>query len=262
MKQRRREWVPKSQTKRRSNMPKRQKLTRLKNFDEFLPPPQAESKPLRFKAMNQSQQDLIDSIRDNDFTFVDGYAGTGKTACSVYCALDCLNKGIVDKILIARPAVEAGEKIGFLPGDKDEKIHNYLLPIFDELGKHLSQHEIKMYKSTGILEVAPIAFMRGRTFEKTFCIIDEASNLTKAQIKMVVTRLGKNGKMVILGDSTMSDLPNFQQGAFEETMDRLENIHGVGLVDMDPSSIVRHPLLGKIIERLDAEEDFSIEKDY
>lgn len=202
------------------------------------------------KTKNQHQ--LLKSIKTNDLTLGIGPAGSGKTLISVGMACEAFQAMQVNKILITRPNVESGEKLGFLPGDFNEKIAPYLVPIFDEMGRFVSQDEIKKMRAENTLEVCPLALMRGRTFHKTFMILDEAQNATYEQIIMFMTRLGTDSKMVLVGDIFQSDLPKHLKDGLKTIFDRLaqSNIDKVGTVVLDNTDIVRNPLISDILEAL------------
>lgn len=211
-----------------------------------------ESKVSRhLKARNEKQQQLIDSILANDITFAIGPAGTGKTCVSVGCAVQNLFSKNVDKIVISRPLIGAGEEPGALPGGISDKLYPFLIPLYDELEQFVSKPEIESWLIHGILEIVPMAYARGRTFKNTFVILDEAQNATAEQIKMFLTRLGEGSKMVINGDHTQSDLKPHIRGGLESHCKKLENLDGLGIIILDKTDIVRHPLVAKIIERLE-----------
>lgn len=196
----------------------------------------------------------MQSIYNNALTFAVGPAGTGKTHLSVGVAVDLLQRGKVDKIIIARPVVEAGSRngksnIGFLPGDIKQKMSHYLRPLYDELGKFVSRGGLTHLENTGELEVCPLEFMRGRTFENSYIICDEAQNATEEQIEMLLTRLGNGSKMVVCGDVEQTDLPTALSGGFENFISDLDGIEGLGIIYLDPVDVARHPIVRAIIER-------------
>lgn len=195
----------------------------------------------------KNQKTLIDSAKKNDLLFVIGPAGTGKTYISVALAVKALKDRDVKKIIITRPAVEAGENLGFLPGDLREKIDPYLHPVYDALNDMIPFEKLKYYKDNGIIEIAPLAYMRGRTLNNAFILLDEAQNTTPIQIKMFLTRMGLNSKMIINGDLTQIDLPSKQQSGLVESLKILKNIKGIGFVELDGSNTIRHKLVKDII---------------
>ena len=177
-------------------------------------------------------------------------------------ALEHFYKGLVSRIIITRPAVESSdEKLGFLPGDLSCKLDPYLRPLYDEFLNFITPQDLEYYKNNGTIELCPIAYLRGRTFRDTYLVCDESSNLTHKQMLMLLTRIGTNSKFFINGDPTQSDLPSWKQGALEDAMERLEGVEGISNVYMESKHIVRHEIIGKIIERLD-DTSFCIEKDY
>jgi len=200
---------------------------------------------------NDAQADFIQSINDNSIIFCNGCAGTGKTHIAVGCAVERLLEGAVEKILIARPAVETDEKLGFLPGDIQSKLNYYLLPIYDELLKFAKQEEIKKWELEKKLEIVPVGLARGRSFHNSFIIIDEAQNLTFQQLKMLITRIGFYSKMILVGDSEQSDLPLIKRGAFKAVMDDLADLEQIGSITLPRSGIIRNPIIEKILPKLD-----------
>ena len=197
------------------------------------------------------QQVYIDAIRAYDVVFGVGPAGTGKTFLAVVMAMDYLKRQLVDRIILVRPAVEAGEQLGFLPGDLQEKINPYLRPLFDSLADIISAGRIAKLMSTGVIEASPLAYMRGRTLNNAFVILDEAQNTTIGQMKMFLTRLGFHSKAVVTGDITQVDLADREQSGLVYVREILQHTPGVGFVDLDGSDIVRHPLVQRIVEAFD-----------
>lgn len=242
-------------------MPRKSKIQHLTKFEDLLPSKREPSKYLKFRPLNESQQILVDKIRQNDVTFISAPAGAGKTCCAVAMGLEHLNKGLVNKIVVTRPAVESEENLGFLPGALEEKLDPYLRPLYDEFKNFITGEDLNLYRHTGIIELCPIAFLRGRTFKNTFLICDEASNCTFKQILMLLTRIGEGSKFVINGDPTQSDLPHYKQGALDDAMERLEGLEGIANVYMEAKDIVRHRLINDIIKRLD-DREFSMENNY
>ncbi|MGA8574527.1 MAG: PhoH family protein [Candidatus Cybelea sp.] len=193
------------------------------------------------------QRRFAQSIEDATLTFGIGPAGTGKTYLAVVMAVRALKRRDVARVILSRPAVEAGERLGFLPGDLREKFDPYMRPLFDVLGEMLDEPVLNKYMERGTLEVAPLAFMRGRTLSESFVILDEAQNATDDQLKMFLTRLGSGSKMVVTGDVTQIDLPPGQRSGLRSAAARLAEIDDVGVVELDESDIVRHPLVAKIV---------------
>ncbi len=206
------------------------------------------------KPKTPNQQKLVDAVFDNDLVFAVGPAGTGKTYISVALAVRALKNKYVKKIIITRPAVEAGENLGFLPGDLKEKIDPYLRPIYDALQDMIPAEKLKFYQENGIIEIAPLAYMRGRTLQNAYILLDEAQNTTPMQLKMFLTRMGPNSKVIITGDISQIDLPRRQKSGLIESVRILNGIEGIGFVELDGSDVVRHKLVRKIIEAYDKAE--------
>ena len=218
------------------------------------------------KARSENQQRLIEAYRDNDMVFAVGPAGTGKTYLSIALAVKALKEKTAKKIILSRPAVEAGEKLGFLPGDMKDKIDPYLQPLYDALEDMLPQVKLQDMMEKHIIQIAPLAFMRGRTLSDAVVILDEAQNTTPAQIRMFLTRMGWNTKMIITGDMTQIDLPRSQKSGLIEALHILNGVEGIGVVNLDRSDIVRHKLVTRIVnayEQYDKEykKDDSFNKD-
>ncbi len=199
------------------------------------------------KAKTPNQIVYAKSVRENDICFAIGPAGTGKTYLAVAFAVAALKKGIVKKIILARPAVEAGESLGFLPGDFREKIDPYLRPLYDALEEMIPSEQLKNYLEKGVVEIVPLAFMRGRTLNNAYVILDEAQNATGMQMKMFLTRLGPNSKSIITGDITQIDLPSYSQSGLVQVKEILKSVDGVGFVYFDKGDVVRHKLVKDII---------------
>jgi phosphate starvation-inducible protein PhoH and related proteins len=193
------------------------------------------------------QRRLVTSIEESTLTFGIGPAGTGKTYLAVVMAVRALKRRDVSRVILSRPAVEAGERLGFLPGDLREKFDPYMRPLFDALGELIDDSLLNKYMERGTLEVAPLAYMRGRTLSDCFAILDEAQNATDDQLKMFLTRLGSGSKMVVTGDVTQIDLPTGQRSGLRAAAARLGSIEEVGVVELDESDVVRHPLVAKIV---------------
>ncbi|MES2386532.1 MAG: PhoH family protein [Bacteroidota bacterium] len=199
------------------------------------------------KAKTANQQKLVNTARQNDLVFALGPAGTGKTYISVALAVRALKNKEVRKIIITRPAVEAGENLGFLPGDLKEKIDPYLRPIYDALDDMVPPEKLKFYQENRIIEIAPLAYMRGRTLQSAFILLDEAQNTTPMQIKMFLTRMGPDSKAIITGDATQIDLPKNQKSGLNEAIEILKDIKGIGFVRLEGGDVVRHRLVREII---------------
>lgn len=203
------------------------------------------------KPKTPNQQKLVDAVNSNDLVFVIGPAGTGKTYVSVALAVKALKNKQVKKIIITRPAVEAGESLGFLPGDLKEKIDPYLRPIYDALHEMIPGEKLKFYQENGIIEIAPLAYMRGRTLQNAYILLDEAQNTTPMQLKMFLTRMGPNSKVIVTGDVSQIDLPSKQKSGLVESLNVLAGIEGIGFVQLEGADVVRHKLVRKIIEAYD-----------
>lgn len=213
---------------------------------------------LMVKAKTKNQRVMVKMSEQNDILFAVGPAGTGKTYTAVALAVRALKAKIVKKIILTRPAVEAGESLGFLPGDLKEKIDPYLRPLYDALDDMLPTEKLNYYMQNRIIEVAPLAYMRGRTLDHSFIILDEAQNTTSSQLKMFLTRIGPSAKCIITGDKTQIDLPKSQKSGLMEGINILQNIDGIGTVYLDASDVVRHRLVKYIIaayEKLNEEKD-------
>ena len=200
------------------------------------------------KAITPNQQLLVDMINKNDMVFAVGPAGTGKTYTGVALAVKALKEKQVKRIILTRPAVEAGENLGFLPGDMKEKLDPYMQPLYDALRDMLPNEKLEDYILKGIIQIAPLAFMRGRTLDNAFVILDEAQNTTHAQMKMFLTRMGKSAKFMITGDPGQIDLPRRQVSGLKEAMLVLKDIEGISIIYLDDKDIVRHKLVKKVIE--------------
>ena len=203
-------------------------------------------KPISARSANQ--QLLVRSFMENDMTFAVGPAGSGKTYTGIALAVRALKNKEIRKIILSRPAVEAGEKLGFLPGDMKEKIDPYLQPLYDALEDMIPAQKLREMMEQGIIQIAPLAFMRGRTLNDAVVILDEAQNTTGAQLKMFLTRMGINTKMIITGDVTQIDLPHSTRSGLIEALKILDNVPGIGFVHLDKKDIVRHKLVTRIVE--------------
>ena len=212
----------------------------------------AKGRPIRVKNMGQKR--YVEAIDKSDVVFGIGPAGTGKTFLAVVCAIAAFKKGEVSRIILTRPAVEAGESLGFLPGDLKEKVDPYLRPIYDSLYAILGTNTTDRLMERGVIEVAPLAYMRGRTLDDAFVILDEAQNTTDAQMKMFLTRLGFNSKMVVNGDMTQVDLPGRQHSGLIDASHILKNIDQIKFINFSANDVVRHPVVAKIITAYEKED--------
>lgn len=208
-------------------------------------------KPIRARSENQIR--LIQAYQQNDMVFAIGPAGTGKTFISIALAVKALKAKQIRKIILSRPAVEAGEKLGFLPGDMKDKIDPYLQPLYDALEEMIPPAKLQEYMDNNIIQIAPLAFMRGRTLNDAVVILDEAQNTTTSQIKMFMTRMGQNTKMIITGDRTQIDLPPSQRSGLIEALRILNGVEGIGVVHLDKADIVRHRLVSRIVRAYEVE---------
>ena len=200
---------------------------------------------IRAKTFHQRQ--YIDALRRRDLTFCIGPAGTGKTYLAVVIAVQALLSNQFERLILTRPAVEAGEKLGFLPGDLQQKVNPYLRPLYDAINEFIDPEKVPNLIEREIIEVAPLAYMRGRTLNNAFIIVDEAQNTTPAQMKMVLTRLGFNSRMVITGDITQTDLPPHQKSGLDVALQILRNVEGIAICEFSQKDVVRHPLVQRIV---------------
>ena len=203
----------------------------------------------------ENQLHLVKSYRENDMVFAVGPAGSGKTYTAIALAVRALKNKEVKKLILCRPAVEAGEKLGFLPGDMKEKIDPYLQPLYDALEDMIPPQKLKEYMELGIIQIAPLAFMRGRTLNDAVVILDEAQNTTIPQLKMFLTRMGMNTKMIVTGDLTQIDLPSSVRSGLSHAMHLLRGIKGIGIVELNKKDIVRHKLVTRIVEAYEKEKE-------
>lgn len=208
----------------------------------------------KIKAKTINQRKLVEEVRKNDMVFAVGPAGTGKTYTAVALAVQALKNKEVKRIILTRPAVEAGENLGFLPGDLKEKLDPYMMPLYDALRDMIPPEKLADMIEFGIIEIAPLAFMRGRTLDKAFVILDEAQNSTKMQMKMFLTRMGMTAKFVITGDMSQIDLPHKQPSGLAYALDVLKEVNGVGIVRMGQADVIRHELVKRIIDAFDKSE--------
>lgn len=213
------------------------------------------TKRISIKPRGKNQQGYVRTIKDNDINFGIGPAGTGKTYLAVACGVEALLEERVRRILLVRPAVEAGEKLGFLPGDLSQKIDPYLRPLYDALYEMLGFEAVNKYLERNIIEVAPLAFMRGRTLNNAFIILDEAQNTTREQMKMFLTRIGFGSTAIITGDATQIDLPKGAPSGLTHASNILDGVEGIGFTFFGNKDVVRHPLVQRIVEAYDSAED-------
>jgi phosphate starvation-inducible PhoH-like protein len=209
---------------------------------------------LKVTARTPNQKRLVDAVRKHDMVFAVGPAGTGKTYTAVAMAVAALKDRRVKKIILTRPAVEAGENLGFLPGDLKEKLDPYLQPLYDALTDMLPHEKVADHLEKGVIEVAPLAFMRGRTLDKAFVILDEAQNATSAQMRMFLTRMGKEAKFVVTGDGSQVDLPRNQRSGLIDALRLLEDVEGIATIKLTGLDVIRHRLVGAIIDRFEADD--------
>ncbi len=217
---------------------------------------------VKIKARTVNQKKLVDSIQKNDMVFAIGPAGTGKTYTAVALAVNALKAKEVKRIVLTRPAVEAGENLGFLPGDLKEKLDPYLMPLYDALRDMIPPERLAEMIQYGVIEIAPLAFMRGRTLDKAFVILDEAQNTTIMQMKMFLTRMGMTAKFVITGDMSQVDLPGKQRSGLAYATSILRDVDGIGIIEMGQSDIIRHKLIAKIITAFEQQEQLDKQKKY
>jgi phosphate starvation-inducible PhoH-like protein len=217
---------------------------------------------VKIKARTLNQKKLVESVNKNDMVFAVGPAGTGKTYTAVALAVRALKNKEVKRIVLTRPAVEAGENLGFLPGDLKEKLDPYLMPLYDALRDMIPPEKLGDMIEFGIIEIAPLAFMRGRTLDKAFVILDEAQNTTSMQMKMFLTRMGMTAKFVITGDMSQVDLPHRQKSGLAYALDVLKDVEGIGVVRLGQSDVIRHSLVKRIVDAFDkAEAEEKIRKE-
>jgi len=213
-------------------------------------------KTVRARTVNQKR--MVTAVDKNDIVFAIGPAGTGKTYTAVALAVRALKNKTVKKIILTRPAVEAGENLGFLPGDLKEKIDPYLRPLYDALDDMIPADKLGYYMTTRIIEIAPLAYMRGRTLDNAFIILDEAQNTNDGQIKMFLTRIGANAKAIITGDPTQVDLPKNMRSGIEKALRILKNVDGIAHIELDEEDVVRHKLVKAIIKAYDKDKEFEM----
>ncbi|MCE3296983.1 MAG: phosphate starvation-inducible protein PhoH [Crocinitomicaceae bacterium] len=210
---------------------------------------------VKIKAKTINQRKLVQAVNENDMVFAVGPAGTGKTYTAVALAVRALKNKEVKRIILTRPAVEAGENLGFLPGDLKEKLDPYLMPLYDALRDMIPPEKLADMLEYGIIEIAPLAFMRGRTLDKAFVILDEAQNATVMQMKMFLTRMGQTANFIITGDMSQVDLPKKQRSGLSYALDALNGIEGIGIVRLNQHDVIRHPLVKRIIDAFEVAEE-------
>lgn len=210
-----------------------------------------EGKPIR--ARNLRQQEMVKSYFDSDLIFALGPAGTGKTYIAIALAVRALKNREIRRIILTRPAVEAGERLGFLPGDLKEKLDPYLQPLYDALGDMIPPRKLQEFIAEGTIQIAPLAYMRGRTLDRACVILDEAQNTNLGQLKMFLTRMGSNAKFIVTGDASQIDLPRREDSGLERVVERVGSLKGVSTIQFSSEDIVRHPLVGKIVAALEEE---------
>ena len=219
-----------------------------KQIDLFI-----QTKKRKIIPRTKNQNSYFKLLNSKNITFAIGPAGTGKTYIAVAKAVSALQEGKVNKIILSRPAVEAGEKLGFLPGDLKEKVDPFLRPIYDALYSMLPFEQVEKKIINNVIEIAPIAFMRGRTLEDSFIILDEAQNTTRTQMKMFLTRLGKNSQMVVVGDITQIDLVSEKESGLKDALKKLKKINDIGFIELSEIDVVRHDIVKKIINAYEKE---------
>lgn len=199
------------------------------------------------KARTPGQREMVSAIQQNDMLFAVGPAGSGKTYTAIALAVKALREKVVKKVILTRPAVEAGERLGFLPGDLKEKLDPYLQPLYDALHDMIPAKKLEAYIEMGIIEIAPLAYMRGRTLDNAFVILDEAQNTTLLQLKMFLTRMGRNAKFIVTGDATQIDLPRKSDSGLLRGLEIIGEVEGISIITMQDEDIIRHPLVKKIV---------------
>ena len=209
----------------------------------------------KIRARTVNQKKMVKAISNHDMVFAVGHAGTGKTYTAVALAVRALKEKQIKRIVLTRPAVEAGENLGFLPGDLKDKLDPYLMPLYDALREMIPPEKLSEMIQYGVIEIAPLAFMRGRTLDKAFVILDEAQNTTKMQMKMFLTRMGVTAKFIITGDMTQVDLPSRQKSGLASALDSLKDINDIGIIRLGQNDVIRNKLVKKIISAFDNNED-------
>jgi len=209
----------------------------------------------RLKPRTINQNELVRTVVENTITFCQGVAGSGKTHIAVGMALEYLLEDKVNKVIITRPVVESGEKLGFLPGTAEEKLHPYLLPILDEISYFIPMSQYGTLKTQHKIEIVPLGLMRGRNFHNAFIVADECQNASYDQLKMLLTRIGNESKMVLTGDVSQSDLQKYLRGGFMKLISALKDVEGIGATELHNEDIIRNPIIGKILSRLESLEN-------
>ena len=209
---------------------------------------------VKIKAQTTNQRKIVEAVKKDDMVFAVGPAGTGKTYTAVALAVEALKAKKVKRIVLTRPAVESGENLGFLPGDLKEKLDPYMQPLYDALFDMIPKERLNEFIENDVIQIAPLAFMRGRTLDRAFVILDEAQNATEAQMKMFLTRMGKSAKFIITGDGSQVDLPRQQKSGLIKAMRLLEGVKGISVVKLDGNDVVRHNLVRQIIKAFDVDE--------
>lgn len=204
----------------------------------------------RLIAKSENQKLFIRAMLENEITFCQGLAGSGKTHLAVGLAIEALLADNVEKIVITRPVVEAGERLGYLPGTAEEKLHPYLMPILDEINHFITMSDYAKLKNDNKIEIVPLGLMRGRNFHSSFIVADECQNATYDQIKMLITRIGNNSRMVLTGDVGQSDLPRHNRDGFLDLISALKDVEGIGIAYLESCDIIRNPIIGRILEKL------------
>jgi phosphate starvation-inducible PhoH-like protein len=210
---------------------------------------------MKITARTHNQRRLVEAVLQNDMVFAVGPAGTGKTYTAVAMAVRALKNKEIRRIILTRPAVEAGENLGFLPGDLKEKLDPYLMPLYDALRDMIPAEKLTEFIENGVIEIAPLAFMRGRTLDKAFVILDEAQNATESQIKMFLTRMGRTAKFVITGDMTQVDLPHRQKSGLSYAIHALRDVEGIDVIELNQNDVIRHNLVKRIIQAFEEQEN-------
>ena len=212
-----------------------------------------DGKPI--KARNKTQQEMVKAYFENDLIFAVGPAGTGKTYVAIALAVRALKNREIKRIILTRPAVEAGERLGFLPGDLKDKLDPYLQPLYDALGDMIPTKKLQEFISDGTIQIAPLAYMRGRTLDRACVILDEAQNTNIAQLKMFLTRMGVNAKFIVTGDASQVDLPRKEDSGLLKGISLVKNIKGISTIEFTNEDIVRHPLVSKIVKAFDRKDE-------
>ena len=225
-------------------------MSRRKKRDRGRKPENTGYKPRKLVPRSDNQRLYMQAMRESDIVLCHGPAGTGKTHIAAGVAVKQIKMNFIERIVICRPVVGVGKDIGFLPGSMEDKVGPYLIPLFDEFSFYCEASLLKKWADTGALEIVPLSMMRGRTFNDSFVILDEAQNATKVELKMLLTRLGQGSTMVVAGDINQTDLSERESGAFANVIDKLDGLEGVSIMELTADDIVRHKLIGEIEKRL------------